>query len=221
MDEQKALGDREVVAAGRTVESRSVAMLPEAWAKLDALCGPASSPGKWDAPAWKSTCSSCSWRCARSRPKGRGKDQSTLRPPRGVAVRAPAPRWRSARDSGFFQAPEIHRPRPAARLPVGGDDLRRAPEELLPEADGILDPGEFPAVDRSALGSLPVFLSRSGQVGFKQTSAFPFPARRRTLFTLNPNCFHPDFGPPTHSSTSKTFANHANSGDGQLGSITC
>ena len=42
-----------------------------------------------------------------------------------------------------------------------------------------------------------------------------------TLSTPNPNCFHLDFGSQPHQSTMKTFANHANPGDEQVGSITC
>src|SRR5262245_6744170 len=42
-----------------------------------------------------------------------------------------------------------------------------------------------------------------------------------SLFTLNSNCLNLDFGTPTHPFTLRTSANYANSGDEQVGSITC
>jgi hypothetical protein len=63
----------------------------------------------------------------------------------------------------FFQAPEIDRPRPAARLPVGGDDLRRRARRSAARGGWHSRSRRIPAVDRRARGSLPVFLSRSGQ----------------------------------------------------------
>jgi hypothetical protein len=42
--------------------------------------------------------------------------------------------------------------------------------------------------------------------------------RKQLFLTLNPNCFHLDFGAEPHPSSMKTFANFANPGDEQVGS---
>ena len=91
-------------------------------------------PGKWAAPAWKSMCSSCSGRCVCSRPKGRAVKIDPRYAHRDGDPLDIQDFFKLLKSTGHVR---LH----GCRLAAMTFDV--APEDLLPEADGILDPGEF------------------------------------------------------------------------------